>query len=305
MTAPHVTHTSTVTEEQIDHLGHMNVRYYAVNANAGTEALIRELAGPGVRYAVDDVYTRHHREQLLGTPLEIRSAVLTAEADRLRIHHELRASDTDTLAATFVHGVTRLDDGGGVTAWPGQVVEVGAAVSVDTPDYAATRTISLDADLMAAAPTLDDVMARGLAMRKPRPVGADECDDEGVYRPDVAPMLTWGGEPVDGQQNGGLHETGDGKLLAWASMETRLIVDRWPRIGDRIQSFGAGIQIFDKVTHRIHWAFDLDTGRLLTAFEAVSMAFDVRERRPMSIPAGYREREMANLQPDLAPRTLV
>ncbi|MFT6393412.1 MAG: hypothetical protein ACJA14_002942, partial [Ilumatobacter sp.] len=27
-----VTHTSTVTADQIDHLGHMNVRYYGVNA---------------------------------------------------------------------------------------------------------------------------------------------------------------------------------------------------------------------------------------------------------------------------------
>ncbi len=37
------THTSTVTEDQIDHLGHMNVRFYAVNARAGTDALLADL----------------------------------------------------------------------------------------------------------------------------------------------------------------------------------------------------------------------------------------------------------------------
>ena len=56
------------------------------------------------------------------------------------------------------------------------------------------------------------------------------------------------------------------------------------------------------MTHRVHWAFDLDSGALLTAFESVSMAFDIQGRRPMSIPEGYRRRELERLQPDLAPQ---
>jgi hypothetical protein len=52
----------------------------------------------------------------------------------------------------------------------------------------------------------------------------------------------------------------------------------------------------------MQWAFNLDTGRLLTAFETVSLAFDIRARGPMPIPEGLRAIEVARLQPDLAPR---
>ena len=65
------THTSTVTEDQIDHLGHMNVRFYGVNAQAGTRAVLGGLPGwTGRPYLVHDTYTRHHREQLFGTTLD-------------------------------------------------------------------------------------------------------------------------------------------------------------------------------------------------------------------------------------------
>jgi len=75
-----VTHSSTVTPDQIDHLGHMNVRYYAVNACAATESLF----GDGTIY---DVYTRHHREQLLGTVLAVRSGILSIDEGSTRLSH--------------------------------------------------------------------------------------------------------------------------------------------------------------------------------------------------------------------------
>ena len=40
-TALTVTRRSSVTEDQIDHLGHMNVRFYGVNAQAGTTSAAR------------------------------------------------------------------------------------------------------------------------------------------------------------------------------------------------------------------------------------------------------------------------
>ncbi|MDZ7673780.1 MAG: thioesterase family protein [Acidimicrobiales bacterium] len=300
-----VTHTSEVTEDQIDHLGHMNVRYYAVNASCGTRALLDELGWAGGSYSVDDVYTRHHREQLVGTPLEVRSGVLAADADEVRLHHELRASDSGTLAATFIHGVRARDDQGRHASFPGELVEAATAGVVPQPAHAAARTISLDADPLAVAPSIDTVLDRGLAIRRPRLVAADECHDDGSYRTELAPLLTWGGKPIEGAPGGVPHETSDGELMGWASMETRLVVSAWPRAGDRIQSFGAPIQVLDKVTHRIQWAFDLESGELLNAFEVVSMAFDIRARRPMAIPELFRRRELALLQPDLAPRTLV
>src|SRR6478735_7771571 len=106
-----VTHTSSVTDDQIDHLGHMNVRYYGVNAHAATDAVLRQLDGwPVGAHVVHDAYTRHHREQLAGTPLLVRSGVLGTAADGLRLHHELVPANAEALAATFVHVVSPIDD---------------------------------------------------------------------------------------------------------------------------------------------------------------------------------------------------
>ena len=298
------THESQVTEDQIDHLGHMNVAFYAINAQAGTRALLGDLPGWGGRASiVDDIYTRHHREQLLGTPLVVRSAVLAATRDGLRLHHELAAADSGVLAATFVHGVTPLDDAGERTTLPEDLVAAVAEAVVPVPDYAATRTLSLDHDPMDGAPSLALVVDRGLQMRKERRITPEECDSDGRYRIEMAPMLTWGGEPVEGAP-GPMLEDADGVRMGWASMETRVRFGTMPRVGARIQSFGAGVAVHDKVTHRVHWTFDLDTEQILTAFEAVSMAFDIAARRPMSIPDAYREREVGALQPDLAPGAL-
>jgi acyl-CoA thioesterase FadM len=305
-TALRVTHTSAVTPDQIDHLGHMNVRFYAVNALAATHAVLADLPGwDGRPHQVHDVYTRHHREQLEGTPLEVRSAVLGADPGGLRLHHELVAADSGVLAATFVHGISPVAEDGARLPVPDDVIRAAQAEAIDAPGYAAPRTVSLDADLAGSAPSLDELLERGLAMRQPRHVSSDECDERGRYRVDLAPLLTWAGVPIGGETGGEARETADGKLMAWASMETRVQLCRLPPVGTRIQSFGAPVAVHDKVTHRVHWAYDLDRGDLLTAFEAVSMAFDIRGRRPMPLPDNVRAWELQRIQPDLAPRPLV
>jgi acyl-CoA thioesterase FadM len=304
VTGLRTTHTSSVTEDQIDHLGHMNVRFYAVNAMAGTAAMLADLPGwAGRRHVVHDLYTRHHREQLLGSPLVVRSAFLGAGPDGVRLHHELANADTGVLAATFVHGVSPLGDTSeDRLPVPDAAIDAARAAAIELPAYAATRTIALDHDPLAEAPSLATLQARGLASRKERRVSAEECDKSGAYRIEQTPLLTWGGEMLDGEPPGDtLHETRDGKRMGWASMETRMRFDQLPRRGTRIQAFMACVAIHDKVTHDLHWCFDLDTGRLLTAFETVSMAFDIVGRTPMSIPDGYRRKWERLVQPDLTP----
>ncbi|MBA2281857.1 MAG: thioesterase family protein [Actinomycetota bacterium] len=299
------THRSTVTEEQIDHLGHMNVRYYATNALRGTRAVLADLPGWGDRpHLVHDAYTRHHREQLLGTELVVRSLVLGADERAVRIHHELADAATGTFAATFVHRVSPVDEGGGRLPVPEAAAAAAVAEAGELPDHAATRTISLDADLLSSAPDLATLRSRDLAFRKPRTVLPSECDAEGRYLVELAPALTWGGEQVDGDRPDHLHETTSGQLMGWASMETRAIFGALPRVGEHIQSFAATVAVLDKVIHRVNWAYDLETGALLTVLESVSLAFDIRGRKPMSIPDGYRRIEETRLQPDLTPAAL-
>lgn len=300
-----VTHTSSVTEDQIDHLGHMNVRFYGTNAHAATSTVLSGLDGwPDAPHLVHESYTRHHREQLLGTSLLVRSALLSADVDGLRIHHELVPANAEALAATFIHRVSPIDEAGNRLAVPEAVVEAASARIIEPLPYAAPRTIDLSGDPLASAPSLAVVRERGLDVRKPRTISAEECDERGGYRPDGTMMLLWGGEAPDDVKGWGpdLHEGPDGELMGWALMETRVHLARLPRIGTRIQSFGATIALHERATHRLHWCFDLDRGDLLCAFEAVDVAFDTRARRTMVIPDAIRRRQQSVLHADLAPR---
>ena len=92
------------------------------------------------------VLTRDNREQMLGTALVVRSAVLGADADGLVLHHELAARDSGVLAATFVHRISPLDEGGERAPVSDRLIAVAQDLAVPAPPYAATRTISLDAD---------------------------------------------------------------------------------------------------------------------------------------------------------------
>lgn len=296
------THTTTVTEDQIDHLGHMNVRYYAQNAQRASRRFLEGLPGwAGSRPELFDVYTRHHREQLLGSSLEVRSGVLGVDAESLTLHHELANVETGDLAATFIHRLRPTDDSGTRLTLPDETIATAAEQLIEPPAHAAPRSIVPDHDLAAGSPTLAELQERGLAMRLPRVVGDDECDAEDRVPADLAPMLIWGGEPVESSDMDLTHETDDGLVLAWASMESRLRLVAPARRGMRIQAHSAVIDVHDKVIHGLQWAHDLDSGKLLVAFETVSLAFDIGARRPVSIPAPVRARLVAALQADLVP----
>ena len=304
MTHLSITHRSTVTEDQIDHLGHMNVRFYGVNARKGTEALLDRLdAPPDLEFPLVDVYTRHHREQLLGAPLAVRSGVLGAGPDAVRIYHELVNEDSGDLAATFVHRVGARTPEGASRDVPDVVVRPAAAATIELPARGATRSLSLDADPTAEPPTLAEVIERDLAMRKVRTIAADECGSDGRYLMDNAPALLWAGEPINERDGAMLRDGPDGEKMGWASMETRMCVLRMPRVGDRIQSFGATVDLRDKTSHVMLWAFDVDRSDLLAVFEVVSLAFDTVARRAMSIPDAVRAEELDRFHPDLAAAT--
>lgn len=276
-----VTHTSNVTEDQIDHLGHMNVRYYAVNARAATQSFL----GP---CEVFDMYTRHHREQLLGTELEVRSAVLDADANSARVYHELANAATGELAATFVYRARTQASGGD---------------SVELPERGRPRSIDIDARV--ATPALDELRELGLAMRAERTITPDDLGADGTVPESMVPMLFWGGDSLDGEEQELVHTGPNGETMGWATMETRAVVNRLPSLGSRIQSFAATTAVADKTTQRSMWVYDLDsndgTGDLLASFEVVSVLFDIGARRAMSIPDGMRADETAQLHPEFMP----
>ena len=288
MTGLTTTHTSTVTEDQIDHLGHMNVRFYAVNARAGTNALLTELGWGDLADAdVFDMYTRHHREQLLGTELEVRSGLLGADGDSIRIYHELSDASTGQLAATFVYRVRT------TTGAPIDHLD-----TVDLPAHGTPRSIDLDATL--SAPPLATVQQLDLAVRTPRILERDDMGGSDTVASHMVPMLIWGGTPAGDDEHTLVHEGPNGEAVGWATMETRVGIVRLPELGTRIQSFGATTAMADKTTQMSMWAYDLDTGDLLVSFDVVSVLFDIGARRAMSIPDDLRAEHATRLHPELA-----
>ena len=194
------THLSEVADDQIDELGHMNVRWYAHNAWAATAALLSRL-GLGAPQVVS-AYTRHHHEQLLGNRLEVHSGVLGGSR-RLRLYHEFRNAADGDLAATFVH---ELDH---------PPVE---APSIDLPDHGRPRSIDIDTDAFATAPTLDAAIDADLAIRHPRAIDADDTGGAASVPAWRVPSLFWGGDHIDGTGEW-IRSGPDGQRLASATME--------------------------------------------------------------------------------------
>lgn len=272
-----VTHTSRVTEDQIDHLGHMNVRFYGANAMAGTHAMLGALGVPAGTPVVD-LHTRHHHEQLLGTDLEVRSG-LADVVDGLAIYHELRNVADGDLAATFVH----------VLDHP----RVEAPVSA-IPEHGRPRSLELATDPVGSAPSLEVLQQLGLESRPPRVV-----DEEATAA--TGPALIWGGPPPEDERDW-IQQGPNGERMGWATMESRLRVNRLPSLGTRIQSFGATTAIERKTTRSTMWAYDLAEGDVLVAFEVVNLAFDIDARRSMLIPDDYVADQQRHFHPEFAPR---
>jgi len=276
MTAPSltVTHTSTVTPEQIDDLGHMNVRWYGANATAASTAVCDRLGvSPD---SIISTYTRHHQEQMEGSSLEVRSALLGGGGD-LRLYHELRNAETDDLAATFVHQFAH---------------ESPSTDGIELPDYGKPRTLDLGTDGIASAPSLATLQARGLAMRTERLVTEEDTAGATVVPPWLTYSLIWGGErPAEWG--------GDESWIVTAANGDEL--DRLPALGTRIQSFGAIIMLGEKISHDVSWTFDLDTGELLVAFEGIDLAFNITQRKSTAITPELRVKLSMDLHPDLAP----
>ena len=87
---------SQVLPEHIDGLGHMNTKFYAVNARTAADRLLQELGltarlpdDGSVFVAFPDVYTRFRKEQLEGALLVVRGGVLAVEEGGIRLYLEL------------------------------------------------------------------------------------------------------------------------------------------------------------------------------------------------------------------------
>ncbi len=296
-------HSTEVTPDQIDHLGHMNVRFYGMHAATGARVLAASLGllDDGDRALVHrDHYVRHHHEQLVGAPLEVHGGVVDVDAGRVRLYEELRNVDTGDVAAAFVVGLEVVDRATrAAVAIPGGVARAAASRLVAIGEHGTPRSIRLDEDVHASAPALAELQRRGLAMREVRAITEAEADGDGYVEAVRLPDLVWGGIPTEGAAFEPFHEGPDGIRIGWATMEMRFTWGQMPRVGDRVQSFGAEVSLAAKTMVSRHWVLDVDDGTVAGTFTIVSLAFDVAARRAVEIPDHVRARLTENLHEDL------
>jgi acyl-CoA thioester hydrolase len=298
-----VLYKTEVTPDQIDHLGHMNVRYYGESARTGAQRLLASLGfeSDGDRTVVQrDTYVRHHREQLVGAPLEVRGGVLDASSERIRLYEELANTDTGDVAAAFVLTFESAEPTSRARlAINDTVVEQALAATVPVPEHGRPRSIAIDDDPAARAPSFATITDRGLAIRNVRTIGAAECDAEGNVAPTAIAELVWGGEVAPGNDFRPFETLPGGGQMGFATMETRATWARFVRAGDHVQSFGADLDIQSKTMLSRNWVYDVDRGDLVAVFSVVSLAFDLEARRSAVIPDEVRERMARRLHPDL------
>lgn len=292
--------------EEIDDLGHMNVRYYGERALNATGRLLSDHGLDSRTYEsmrasleVNDVYTRHLREQLVGAPLAVMGGVLEAHEDGVRLYHELLNTENGELAAAFVHRVgLRSLDHHSTLRLPEIALKSLRESIVSWPEHGRPRSIDLDRP--APSLSLSEARERGLALRKERSVLEAECDSSGSVPASQRQELVWGGEPIPPNSGGPpIFDLEDGSRMSMAALETRSQLMEPPRLGMRIQSFSATVDVAKKTTIRRAWVFDVDHERILFSNTFVDIALHLGKRRAMEIPPTMRARLEANLHSDL------
>ncbi len=302
-----VQYETEVTSDQIDHLGHMNVRFYGIHARAGADRLLASLGLLGRADQVvfqRDSIVRHLREQLVGAPLAVRGGVVAATAQAVRLYQELVNTTTEEVAATFVTSF-ELEDRRTREAVPldAEVVDAGHRAIVAAPVERLPRTIVAEQDPTTGAPTLATLRDLDLAMRLPRVIDPAFCDDDGFVAATDLAELVWSGEATPGREFRPLADLADGVQLGFATLESRATWARPARAGDRVQSFDAVIELRAKTMVTRHWLMEVDSAELIAVLEVVNVAFDTARRRAVEIPEALRVRMGARLLPELGPPT--
>lgn len=294
-------HESVVKPEEIDSLGHMNVRYYVTRAaRANDDLLVRAGCWDGdtktqfVRRI--DTYTRFMREQFAGATLHTYGGIISTESaipDSVSAYFEIRNPDTGAIAASFIFTSHIIDRS---TAAPLAVRGVDETFAVQVPEYGMPRSLSLRPPRKVTMDIVSEIVgdepAQGMMSgRREGTVQPEDCDDSGylkedadvmfvIHRPQPGEDLSKMGPPVLRDE--------EGRRYSWAVMETRNLTLMRPRSGDSVVSLGADLEYGEKWRKSRRWMFIKDSGELLGVSDTVAVCIDLDARKAISVPAEVR-----------------
>ncbi|MEM7097907.1 MAG: thioesterase family protein [Pseudomonadota bacterium] len=295
-----------VLPEEIDSLGHMNVRYYMARMEKANSEM---MAGLGLPYASaflrrTDTYTRFMREQFEGATLQTYGQVLELAEGGMRTHVEVRNEAKEQTAAVFIVTTSMIDRASRrVLPMPGDL----DVAKSKLPDYAIPRTLSLetvnsDVTLAQLDACIPEIEGGGMMSGKRATViEPEDVDSDGWVREDIELMFLPFAKMSAQQQVQGppVFETQDGRRVGWAVMETRNLRFGQPRLGDEIAYFSADVSLEEKSRVSRRWAFDRNTSELLGISDSVGVCIDLVERRAIPWPDELRSMIERHLQPQL------
>lgn len=296
---------SRVEPAAIDNLGHMNVRVYARKAARGTLNLATHL-GLGFDRLRDmkavveirDVHTRFYREQLEGAPLAVRGGVRQAGEGRIDSYMEMFNRDTGDIAATFNHGFG-LYDGASRAALPipRDVLDAAAGNMVEWPGNGRPRSLAIEPVTPIGRGA---AQAEGSFVRFPSyTIEAGECDGYGFMDISDAKTIALARMPIKIEMKHRVFDPAVAHRVAIATMESRHVMFRIPRLGEPVVSETRHADVTAKTVVFQHWSYNEQTGEPISLGLQFGLAFDLDKRRSTEFPPAMREALAANKRPDI------
>ena len=302
MTELKVLHESTVQPEEIDALGHMNVRYYMTRVDQANRSMLAERGiqeEPGKAIRRLDTYTRFHREQFAGATLHTLGGLIAVagsdESREVNGYFEIRNPDNNQVAASFILRSCLID----ISSQ--QVLDITANSAnndntseyiVLVPEHGMPRSLSLNDPARISLEELeavvgDDPTPGMMSGRRKNAVHADDCDTDGRLREEMDLMFVLH-RPTIGNENelGGppVMRDSEGRRYSWAMIETRSVVWHRPMEGEIVLSIGADIANGEKWRQSRRWMFAEKTGLLLGISDSVGLCIDLDARRSIPMP---------------------
>lgn len=294
---------------ECDEMGHMNVRFYVTKAVEGLVGLAAALGLPhaftahaGSTLMVREQHIRFLKEAKAGAALHMTGGVLEMGEDEARLLMLLWHSDTGALAASFQTVVAHVTPAQARPfPWPRRTVELAAGLTLEAPELARARSVSLDpVQSLASLARADELDLVRIAQGAVSPA---DCDLYGRMRPEQFIGRVSDGIPRlirsfrEAVVNGAAEPP---KRVGGAVLEYRLVHFDWPRAGDRLE-IRSGLKDADARTKRmVHWMIDPDTGKAWGASEAVAVTFDLDTRKIIPISDAARVELLKHAKAGLA-----
>jgi len=310
-----VLHESIVQPEEIDSLGHMNVRYYMTRVDRANRAMLAAMGvqeAPGRAIRRLDTYTRFHREQFAGATLHTLGGLIAVEGSddskEVNGYFEIRNPDNDQVAASFILRSCLIDTASqqvlDLPAHSGSAGNYSAMV----PEHGMPRSLSLNQPAIVPLEELeavigDDATPGMMSGRLENRVHADDCDADGRLREEVDLMFVLHRpDPGDEGKAGGppIMRDSEGRRYSWAMIETRSVVWHRPMAGETVLSIGADIASGEKWRQSRRWMFAKETGLLLGVSDSVGLCIDLDARKSIPMPLDVIEAIERNSLPQFA-----